>query len=92
LAASARRVDVTDTPTRLSTPPSDSVAGAALDVHNPAGSGDTVDLGGPAVATGAGYALAPGESKAMTFMGDDELWAVAPAAQTVTVHVLELGI
>lgn len=52
---------------------------------------ESVDLGGSAVTTGNGYELKAGESIELTLTGrDNDLYAVAAAGKTVSVHVLKL--
>lgn len=92
MTAAARRVPVTDAATKLNSPPSDNVSGSSIDVKNPSGSVNSIDLGGDGVASGAGYELAPGQSKSFTLDAGEDLFAIAPAAASITVHVLELGV
>lgn len=91
MAALGRRVTVGDVAVKLNSAETDNMWSSAIDVKNPAGSGPTVDLGGAGVVSGAGYELAPGSSKSFALGGDD-LYAIAPAAQSVDLEVLELGI
>lgn len=90
MALSGRRVSVGTSATPLTTSATDLVAGQSLLVHNPATNSASVDLGASSVTTGAGFALAPGESVSIDTFGD-VLYAVA-ASGTVTVHVLETGL
>lgn len=55
----ARTVLVTNTPTLLTIPQADGVAGSSLAVQVPAG-GATVFVGGPTVTAATGWPLAPG--------------------------------
>lgn len=93
MAVTAARVSVTDAATKLDTADGDNRYMSRVIVANPAASGVTVDLGGSTVTSGAGYELAPGEqTPPLQLEPGDDLYAIAPAVQSVTLQVLELGV
>lgn len=60
-------------------------------VVNPTASGADVDLGGPDVVSGQGLVLAQGDRVTLQLERNDELFAIAPAAASATLQVLEAG-
>lgn len=84
------RVVVGDTPTPLNAAAGDDgVYGSAL-VIRPKVAG--VDIGGSGVTSGAGFAVAADETVSIDLDDGEILYGIAPAATTVTVHVLRRGV
>jgi hypothetical protein len=86
----AERVTVTDAPTPLNAAAGqDGVYGSAV-VIRPKVAG--IDVGGPAVASGAGFAVAADETVGIDLDDGEVVYGIAPAATTVEVHVLRRGV
>lgn len=85
MSITSGRVSVTAVATLLA--PATGDDGLSVTVRN-ADATNSVDLGSEIVATGAGYQLGPGASVSIDIAAGERLFAVAPAATTVIVHVL----
>lgn len=86
------RVTVTDTATALNVGgESDLVVGKSILATN-RNATNSVDVGGSAVASGAGHELKPGESVTIDLTPGEVCFAIAAAAQTVRVDVLRVGV
>lgn len=96
MAVTAARIVVTDARARLGAAPAVAErqfergsAGARLRVRN-RGAG-SVDIGGNAVATGAGYELAAGQVEDFDLDPGEELHAIGPAASSNRLDVVRFG-
>lgn len=85
MAIESRRVSVTAVATLLA--PLSGDDGLSVAVRN-ADATNSIDLGPEGVVTAAGYQLGPGASVSIDLAPGERLFAVAPAATTVIVHVL----
>lgn len=90
MAVQGARVTVGTAPTLLSGTPGDSVSGSRVTVRNASGT-TAVDLGGPAVAAGAGYELAAGGVASFALDAGEGLYAVVGLGDA-PVHVLRTGV
>jgi len=89
MAVTFGRFTVSTTAVALNTE-TGAVAGTHLVVRN-ADETNAVDLGGPTVTAGAGFALAAGQSVTLDLAGGEQLYAIRSAAADVVLHVLRTG-
>jgi hypothetical protein len=87
MAVVGARVTVAATATALVVADPLDQGGVVCAIKNPTG-GVTVDLGGSAVTTGTGFALAGGESASVDLQGGESLYAIT-ASGTQVIHVLK---
>lgn len=85
------RVDVDQTPTLLTSAPSDSSSRQVVALRNTHAT-ESVDLGDAEVEYGSGYELIAGGQVEMDLGSGESLYGIANTGQTVTVHVLEAGV
>lgn len=90
MALSSSRVTVTTDATVIVASASADPGGVSVAVRNDDATA-SIDIGGPDVASGAGFELAPGEVVSVDLGPTEKLYGIA-AAGTVSVHVLTSGI
>lgn len=88
MAARATRVNVTDVPARLDSPPFPTARRLVLRNRGTV----SIYIGGPEVTTGVGYEVAANAELSLDLAVNDTLYGVAVAQAGVAVQVLQLGI
>lgn len=92
--ASATRITVSTTAVRLDQNTADNTQGHSVVIKNTAAvaaGADTINVGGPGITAGTGYALGPGEKLELSLTDPETIYGIRAGSADVVVHVLNIS-